>query len=242
MFRSAQIYGHAAAAGVAAVGAVFYGEIDTGGAFMAPEEVINVEPFSARGGEIPIAIDAHGQRLAGGPVLRFKPDLVAPDGVNTTFFGRDSPYDDDSYPNFFGSSAAAPHAAAVAALLRQAVPSLTPHALLDVLRNTAVDIEAPGRDELTGDGLVDAYAALDALLAAPSPTPSVTPTPTTTAQAPRPSDCNGDRRVAIDELILGVRIALDQAPLTVCAAADRNSDGRVAIDELVLAVAAALET
>lgn len=240
VFSAEEIYGHAAAVGVAAVAGVFYGEIDSGGTATAPAGVINVEPFSARGGALPFAFDAQGQSLSGAPVVRFKPDLAAPDGVNTTFFGRDSPYDDDTFPNFFGTSAAAPHAAAVAALLRQANRSLAPADLLDTLRRTAVDIEAPGRDVLSGDGLIDAYAALAALAAAPTPTATPSPAPTATGGSSRPCDCSGDGRVTIGELIRGVRIALGQAALTTCVAADRNGDGRVLIDELVQGVAAAL--
>jgi len=53
-------------------------------------------------------------------------------------------------------------------------------------------------------------------------------------------DCNADRRVTIDELIAGVRIALDEEPVATCPAADSNRDGHVAIAELVSAVGAAL--
>ena len=46
------------------------------------------------------------------PLVRRKPDLTAPDGGNTSFFDPfgdgDIAEDADSYPNFFGTSAAVP--------------------------------------------------------------------------------------------------------------------------------------
>jgi subtilisin family serine protease len=243
VFNAAQIYGHPAAAGVAGVAAVFYGEIDSGGNVAPPPGVINVEPYSARGGDLPFAFDGNGQPLPAELTHRYKPDLAAPDGVNTTFFGTDTPYDDDSFPNFFGTSAAAPHVAGVAALIRQANPGLPPTQLVDALRTSAVDIEAPGRDELAGDGLINAYAAVATVVAAGTSTPTATPPPTATP-TPTPSlpgDCNGDRQVSIEELIISVRIALGEAATSACAAADRNGDGQVRIDELIAAVAAALD-
>ena len=54
------------------------------------------------------------------PQVRLKPDVAAMDGANTTFFSSDSAVDPDTFPNFFGTSAAAPHAAAVAALVLDA--------------------------------------------------------------------------------------------------------------------------
>jgi subtilisin family serine protease len=240
IFGAVQIFGHPAAQGVATVAAVFYGELESEGAVTPPLGVIDVNPFSAGGGEVPIYFAGNGHPLPGGPALRFKPELAAPDGVNSTFFGIDSDYDPDTFRNFSGTSAAVPHAAAVAALMRQLAPELTPAAILDVLRGTARDIGAPGRDPRAGDGLIDADAALNAV-AAPLPTATATPpaSPTPTAPVP-PGDCDGDQRVSIDELIVGVRIALEHQPAATCQAADRNGDGRVGIDELVSAVTAAL--
>jgi subtilisin family serine protease len=243
IFGAVQIFGHPAAEGVAAVAAVFYGEIDSDGAVTPPLGVINVNPFSAGGGEVPIYFAGNGQPLPNGPALRFKPELAAPDGVNSTFFGIDSDYDQDTFRNFAGTSAAAPHAAAVAALIRQMAPDLTPAALLDALRATARDIGAPGRDPLAGDGLIDANAALEAVAASlptATATPTASPTPTPTTAPVRPGDCDGNQLVTIDELIVGVRIALEQLSTATCPAADRNRDGRVGIDELLSAVTAAL--
>jgi uncharacterized repeat protein (TIGR01451 family) len=53
-------------------------------------------------------------------------------------------------------------------------------------------------------------------------------------------DCNGDGRVTINELILGVNIALGQQPVSACPAFDRNLDQRVGVDELVAGVNSAL--
>jgi uncharacterized repeat protein (TIGR01451 family) len=55
------------------------------------------------------------------------------------------------------------------------------------------------------------------------------------------ADCNGDRKVNIDELVRCVSVALGLSPLGTCPACDGNGDGRVAIDELVQGVRNALE-
>jgi hypothetical protein len=65
----------------------------------------------------------------------------------------------------------------------------------------------------------------------------------TSASAVGPScagDCNGDGAVSISELIVGVNIALGNAPASACTAMDANQDGMVSINELVAAVNSAL--
>jgi hypothetical protein len=124
---------------------------------------------------------------------RIKPELVAPDGVTTTLPGFDP---------FFGTSAAAPHAAGVAALLLEAEENvsmaksgsiltnqkLSPSEVSDALRNTAVDLGPPGTDNTFGSGRIDAFAAVQSVVqqAQPTPTPTPTPSPTPTP-TPSPS-------------------------------------------------------
>ncbi len=55
-----------------------------------------------------------------------------------------------------------------------------------------------------------------------------------------PADCDGDRTVAVDELVTAVQVALDAGGAERCAAADVNGDQRVTIEELIAAVGAAL--
>lgn len=54
-------------------------------------------------------------------------------------------------------------------------------------------------------------------------------------------DCNGDGRVAVNELMAGVGLALSGSPANECAAMDANRDGTVAVYEVVAAVNSALD-
>ena len=151
--RSATSYGHAIAAGGQAVGAARYDRTPEFG--VSPPRL---ESFSSHGGT-PILFDT-----AGNPVmeLRQKPDFVAPDGGDNTFFGSD--YEGNGSPNFFGTSAAAPHAAGMAALLREYDGSLGVDALYAAMQDTAIDMDVAGFDYRSGHGLVQATLALAALL------------------------------------------------------------------------------
>ncbi len=49
-------------------------------------------------------------------------------------------------------------------------------------------------------------------------------------------DCNSDERVTVDELVLGVNVALGSANVSTCTLLDANADDRVSVNELVAAV------
>ncbi|MBC7945670.1 MAG: S8 family serine peptidase [Burkholderiales bacterium] len=158
--NSPTVFGHKNAAGAHTVGAAFYGSTPECGT--TPPVL---EDFSSSGG-VRILFDTSGARLDA-PVVRQKPNSVAPDGINTNFFGDESFADPvgacsttEPFPNFFGTSAAAPHAAAVAALLLDADPLLTPAAIYAILENTAINMGPTGFDFETGFGLIQADAAV----------------------------------------------------------------------------------
>ncbi|HVM96865.1 MAG TPA: hypothetical protein VMT89_10775 [Candidatus Acidoferrales bacterium] len=65
-------------------------------------------------------------------------------------------------------------------------------------------------------------------------------TGTAPAKAQCIGDCGSDGDVTVDELIVGVNIALGSAQVAQCSAMDANADGDVTIDELITAVSHAL--
>ena len=72
-------------------------------------------------------------------------------------------------------------------------------------------------------------------------TSTVTMTPIATAALPTcVGDCHGHHQVTVDEIVTMVNIALGNAPLLNCEAADANHDGQVTIDEILTAVNNAL--
>lgn len=163
------VVGHPNTAGAVAVGAAAYFNTP---AFGVDPAVIN--GFSSVGGT-PILFDPAGNKL-GAPVDRFKPDLTGPDGGNTTFFISD--FEPDGFPNFFGTSASAPHVAALATLLKASVPGASNQQIETILKKTALDMNDPRGinsnlgdstfDYATGYGFVNAVAALQAVQAIPT--------------------------------------------------------------------------
>jgi Subtilase family/MBG domain (YGX type)/Secretion system C-terminal sorting domain len=110
-------------------------------------------------------------------IVRNKPDLVAPDGVNTTVnMGIDQPNDPDTeYSNFFGTSAAAPHVAGVAALLMEGKKkflnqsSVSPYEIKTLLKSPATPLgSSSGYNFASGAGFINADAAMRSF-AAPDP-------------------------------------------------------------------------
>ena len=104
-------YGHSSSANAMAVAAYVYDSNPSNP--VAPPFTPVFEDYTSQGPST-IYFDSTGAKLSSAQV-RPKPDIAAPDGGNTTFFGFD--YEGDGLPNFFGTSAAAPHAAGVAALM-----------------------------------------------------------------------------------------------------------------------------
>ncbi|NJR66739.1 MAG: S8 family serine peptidase, partial [Leptolyngbyaceae cyanobacterium CRU_2_3] len=99
-----------------------------------------------------------GNRLST-PEVRQKPEVVGPDRVSTSVTNINQFLD---FSSFGGTSAAAPHVAAVAALMLQRAggrSSLTPAQILTALQQTALAMGAVGNFS-SGAGFVQADAAV----------------------------------------------------------------------------------
>lgn len=87
-----------------------------------------------------------------GPTIdgRLKPDLAAPDSVSSFSYGLFSGC--GGQRGFAGTSAASPHVAGAAALVKGENPSFGPSELQQYLESHAVDLGLPGRDAAYGAG------------------------------------------------------------------------------------------
>lgn len=141
---SPAIFGHSQSADALSIAAVPYFDQDT------PEDFTSIGPGT-------ILYNPDGTPV-GSTVVRNKPDVSSYDGVNTTFFGFD--IEGDGAPNFFGTSAAAPNAAAIAALVAQANPGFNHTQIGAALTTTATDIGAAGWEPDSGVGVINAYDAV----------------------------------------------------------------------------------
>jgi hypothetical protein len=137
---------------------------------------------------------------------RLKPDASAIDGISVTGNG--------GFPSsFFGTSAAAPHGGAIAALVLSCVPSLKfgepgdnpaadRTALRNALLNSAVDLGAAGADNTFGFGRLNSVAAATAAGCSDGP-----PTPSITGSSP-PSPANENNPEIIGSAIAGSTVGL----------------------------------
>jgi hypothetical protein len=134
--RQSSVFGHAGVPEVLAVAATNWNTPTI------------VEPYSSAG---PTTI------LFPSVQSRAKPDLTGVDCVATS---RPAPFNP-----FCGTSAAAPHVGAVAAILLQRMgPGTTVQALAGALKATATDLGAPGFDSDFGAGRADALTAVQSPL------------------------------------------------------------------------------
>ncbi|GAA3945695.1 S8 family serine peptidase [Actinoplanes auranticolor] len=100
-------------------------------------------------------------------------------------------YPGDRYATMSGTSMAAPHVAAVAALLKAYRTALTPDQIEAALSTSAKDLGPAGKDSDYGHGRIDALAALAAVTVPTTTTPATTAptmtTPPTSAPTTAPS-------------------------------------------------------
>ncbi|HWO84442.1 MAG TPA: S8 family serine peptidase, partial [Solirubrobacterales bacterium] len=143
------VFGHAGAESAIAVAAIPYGD------------GTRIERYSSRGPVTHLFGPVEGPGPAaplGAPEVIAKPDLAATDCGVTTFFA----FPQAGRWRFCGTSAAAPHAAAVAALVRQAKPALPSQQVRDALEEAAGPVGGFPADA-AGAGRVDAFAAIAGL-------------------------------------------------------------------------------
>jgi len=128
----------------------FVNGVNTVGAVNGADGVGNsIESYSGRG-PINLVFPTPSQIQA--------PSFVAPDNVYVDAIGTHFP--SASYGTFQGTSAAAPNAAALAALLRGAFPGMTPSQLANALQKGATQLGSSVPDGTFGYGRVDALGAL----------------------------------------------------------------------------------
>jgi subtilisin family serine protease len=103
--------------------------------------------------------------------VRTKPDVAGANRVVTSVPGF------DTAAPFLGTSAAAPHVAAVAALLIEAAggPGTRSNTqIANIMRRAALDLDEPGNDNTSGHGAVDAFEAASLLQSATNTAPQST--------------------------------------------------------------------
>ena len=145
-----------------------------------------IETFSSRG---PSTIDFPSFEI------RQTPFITAVDGVSVTGAG--------GFPNtFFGTSAAAPHVAAICALMLEKNPSLSPAEIMAHLAAFSDDRGANGFDSTFGYGLIDALAAVQSVPLLSS-TVTLNPTRDATIFSENGSEANGSGNLFVGRILPG---------------------------------------
>ncbi|WP_378147963.1 S8 family serine peptidase [Cnuibacter sp. UC19_7] len=154
-----------------------------------------LEDFSSSGPSTYLFEPVHADRTPSprysSPISLFKPQITGVDGEQTTFFGQNSTDQPDVW-RFYGTSAAAPSVAAVAALAQAAAPQATADDIRRQMILTADDVSAneayagPTTPAWIGAGIVDPHELLAALVAP-------TPAPPGPAPAPAPAAAGSAR-------------------------------------------------
>jgi hypothetical protein len=174
------IFGHSGAASAISVGAVYFERSAT-----APTEP---ERYSARGPAThyfgPVTGTVPAAKLATPEVVQ-KPNIIATDCASNTFFGN---YFAGGW-HFCGTSQAAPHAAAAAALMKQTAPLASPAGIVGAMEASGTPFTVVNTRAAVGGGLLNARAAIEALGGTPVEDPATTSVsaPPTTTQAPPPA-------------------------------------------------------
>jgi subtilisin family serine protease len=153
------IFGHSGAPDAISVGAVPFDDSSS------PESYSSRGPVTHYFG--PVVGTEPADPLAS-PEELSKPDLAATDCGVTSFFASQDPLEDW---RFCGTSAAAPHAAAVAALALEAQPGIEAAQVLEAEINSAAAVGDFGSCAV-GGGLVDAFATIEALQGELGPPPA----------------------------------------------------------------------
>jgi bacillopeptidase F len=140
-----------------------------------------------------------------------KPEVVAP-GVEVYSSVPGGGYEQNGWD---GTSMAGPHVAGVVALMRQADPNLDVDSIKQILMRTAVDLGTSGEDNDYGWGIIDAYAAVSAVLF-------------------EHGDADRNGIIEINDLVFLINYLFLNGPApSPLLAGDANCDGEVNIEDVV---------
>lgn len=202
------IYGHPAANGAVAVAAIDASNPTAAG----------IEYYSSRG---PVTIVSPGLEI------RQKPEVSGLDGVRVTGAGGFS-------SPFWGTSASAPHAAGVAALVWSGRPTASAAEVRSSLLSSADDLGARGLDGTFGAGLLNATAMQTLLSPAVLSLPGAGREPNDLNGDGLYEDVNGNGRQDFADVVLYFHELDWVAANEPMAAFDFNRNGRVDFADIVL--------